>query len=306
MSTRSPQSLMLSIFDLVNEINIVGLRLNPSGAEVFGMVSLSVGNLVPFEFGFLRAVSWLYALYFEAGKVNVEFLLEQLAAYGIDHSENQISHIEIVQQMRTYLQHNLDPTKEQNRTIQYACEHWFLEQCKTPVPTTGTHWRLCLLSILQGALDFLTALRDCIRYIEQDEGCQEILQRWEFRRQRYHPPHEFDRLISIAAVDIGRENIDAVRLRNRYYQKWTKELDVQQGSYDFEVEGRKLIEHALLTEMTPVLPITGKDIIEEFNLAPGPQVGELLKVARKLYTNEPCSRDRLLAKLRLEAGMSDA
>jgi hypothetical protein len=137
MSTRSPQSLMLSIFDLVNEINLVGLRLNPSGAEVFGKVSLSVRNLAPFEFGFLRAVSWLYALYFEAGKVSVEFLLEQLAAYGIDHDGGQISHTVIVQQMRTYLQHNLDPTKEQNRAIQYACENWFREQCKAPVPTTG-------------------------------------------------------------------------------------------------------------------------------------------------------------------------
>jgi hypothetical protein len=99
---------------------------------------------------------------------------------------------------------------------------------------------------------------------------------------------------------MGRENIDVPRFRNRYYDRWTRELAVQQGSYDFEVEGRKLIEQALLTEMTPVLPITGKDIIDEFNLSPGPQVGDLLRLARKLYMEEPCNRDILLTKLRLE------
>lgn len=65
------------------------------------------------------------------------------------------------------------------------------------------------------------------------------------------PPHEFDRLISITAADMGHANIDIPRLRKRYYDRWIRELDIQQGTYDFEVEGRKLIEHALLVETTP-------------------------------------------------------
>jgi hypothetical protein len=297
MSGSTTQALMLSILDLVNEINMVGLRFNPGGFEVLGKVTLSVRHLTPYEFGFHRAVSWFYVLYFETDRVNVEFLREQLVAYGIDQNE---SHIRVVHQMRMYLQHNLDPTKEQNRAIQYACERWFQEQCQVPVPSTQKQWRLCLQPLLQDAYQFLTALRDCIRCIEQDECREDILQQWDFRRQRYHPPHEFDRLISIVAADMGRENIDVPRFRNRYYDRWTRELDVQQGSYDFEVEGRKLIEHALLTEMISVLPITGKDIIDEFNLSPGPQVGDLLRIARKLYMEEPCSRDILITKLRLE------
>lgn len=300
MSNRSPESLMLSIFALVNDINLVGLRLNFSRTEVLGKVSLPVASLTPYEFGFLRGVSWFYVLYYETGKVNVEFLLEQLTAYEIGHNENRKSHLTIVHQMRTYLQHNLDPTKEQNRMIQYACEHWLREQCKGQLPTMERDWRLCLLSLLQDALDFLTALKDCIRLIEQDESRENILQQWRICRERYHPPYEYDRLISIVAADMGREKINAVRLRSRYYDKWTKELELQQGSYDFEVEGRKLIEHVLLTETTPILPITGKDIIDEFNVPSGPKVGELLRLAYKLYMDEPCSREHLLAKLRMD------
>lgn len=296
MSGSGPDRLMLTIFERVNEINMIGSRFNPHSFEVLGKISLSVRQLTPYELGFYRAISWLYALYFESDRVNVEFLRDQLTGYRIEQNEN---HVQVVHQLRTYLQHNLDPTKEQNRAIQYACECWFQKQCQVPVPSTEPQWRLCLQRLLQDALAFLTALQDCIRRIEQDEGREDILRQWVFRRQRYHLPHEFDRLISIAATDMGRENIDAPRFRKRYYDRWMRELTIQQGSYDFEVEGRKLIEHALLVETTPVLPITGKDIIDTFAISPGPQVGELLRVARTLYMDEPCSRDALLTRLRL-------
>jgi hypothetical protein len=79
-----------------------------------------------------------------------------------------------------------------------------------------------------------------------------------------------------------------------------KQLELLQGNYDFEVEAQRLIEHTLLYEMIPVLPITGHDIMKEFNVVPGPIVGQLLEKARNLYNTEPCSRDELLEKLRLE------
>jgi len=52
--------------------------------------------------------------------------------------------------------------------------------------------------------------------------------------------------------------------------------------------------------MIPVLPITGHDIINEFNVVPGPIVGQLLEKARNFYNTEPCSRDELLEKIRRE------
>ena len=56
--------------------------------------------------------------------------------------------------------------------------------------------------------------------------------------------------------------------------------------------------NALLTEAIPVLPITGADIMEEFGLAPGPDVGKLLKRAKGINDAAPCSRAELLAKLK--------
>ena len=150
------------------------------------------------------------------------------------------------------------------------------------------------------AYRFLEALLQTIRNIEQDESRQEICHAWLFRIQRYRPPHAFDELIIIIAADMGRENLDPLQLRTRFYDKWTQELALLKTDYDFEVEARKLIEHALLTATARVLPITGKDIMEEFNIPPGPQIGELLERARRLYEAEPCSRPVLLERLRQE------
>jgi len=243
--------------------------------------SLRMSIFTPPELGFIRAVSWFYILYNEIGKISVEFIVELLHAYNLDPERKVSSHLNNIQQMRTFLQHNLDPRKDQNRRIQEACEQWLN----------------CVIGLLVEAINSLNCLRDCIRKIEEDESREQIFSGWDLRLKRYHPPHAFDDLIQIVAADMGRDSIDTVRLRQRFYEKWMKELELQQGSYDFEIEARKLIERVLIVETTPVLPITGKDIIKEFDIPPGPQVGELLKLARILYDAEPCSREALLEKL---------
>lgn len=303
MSTSNAAELMYEIICLREEIDRVTSKFNGvDGVEkgVFGELSLLAPRLVPAELGFLRTVSWLYVLYNEAGRVNVDYLSERLPAYGLDPDGKLSTHRSIVLQLRTFLQHNLNPAKPQNRRIQEACEEWFREQCGTLVPGADEQWKGCLTGLLSEALNFFKALQECIRCIEQDESREQILQDWDFRRKRYHPSHKFDELISIVSADMGREALDVVRLRKRFYDKWIQELQLLQGNYDFEFEARKLIEDVLLHETTAVLPITGRDIMEAFNIAPGPQVGQLLKRARVLYDADPCSRDDLLEKLRQE------
>ena len=113
-------------------------------------------------------------------------------------------------------------------------------------------------------------------------------------------PHEFDSLISIIAADMGHDGLDPVRLRLRFYDGWSRQLDLLSGDFEFEVEARKLIEHTLLSETTAVLPLTGKDVMEEFGIAPGPEVGRMLQRASAIYMSTPCSRKDLIEKLRTE------
>jgi len=71
---------------------------------------------------------------------------------------------------------------------------------------------------------------------------------------------------------------------------------------DFSIEARKLIEQTLLNEERIPLPITGRDIMDEFSIPPGPQVKELLDLAQKLFLEEPRDRVGLLSALRKTYG----
>jgi hypothetical protein len=293
---------MYSILSRCDEMNRVGADLVASPRGVFAPVSLEMPRFEPPELGFLRSVSWLFVLYYESGKVGVGFLVDRLDSYGLDTDGRMSRHPSVVQHLRTSLQHNLDLSKPRDSGIQAASQAWLKRQCGTAVPGSEDQWASALFGLLQEALEFMGALSAVLRKIEQDESRDAICRDWQFRIRRYHPPHEFDELIARTAVDMGRDHVDAPRLRMRFYDKWTQELSLLDGEYNFNVEARRLVEGVLLTDVTPVLPITGADIMEVFGISPGPRVGELLDWARKIYESEPCTRDVLLERLRSTDG----
>ena len=165
-----------------------------------------------------------------------------------------------------------------------------------PAPASEEHWSKCLAALLNEALEFLDSLIDIARAIEADESRDAICDQWVFRLNRYYPPHEFDRLIAEIATDIGRDHVDPTQLRKRFYDKWAAEMSLLGSGFDFETEARKRIENVLLS--SPILPITGRDIIQAFGIGPGPDVGRLLERAQSLYAAQPCNGDALIDRLK--------
>ncbi len=292
-------SKMYEIDRIKDVIDRMSARLN-NGVTVFRGISLEKPKLSPAELGLLRAVSWFYVLYFEAGAVNVQFLSQRLKVYNLDPTGKLSNHLDLINRLRTYFHHNLDPSKPRERNIQGYCEDWFKTQCGTSEPNCEDEWYMCLSAFLQEILDFFTALEKSIRKIEQDESKKEILSDWEVRRTREHPSQDYDPIIYKTANDMGRNNLDVVGFRQRFYEKWKKELTSLGGNYIFEIEARKLIEYTLLNETLAVLPITGEDILFRFpQIQPGPIVGELLRHSKIIYEKEPCSKEELLMQLDL-------
>jgi hypothetical protein len=110
MSTSDPASLMYQILRLRESIDRMASRLN-GGEKVFREISLEMPKFVPAELGLLRTVSWFYVLYYEAGKVNVEFLREKFSTYNIDPRDDLSTHLRNTQHLRTFFQHNLYPDR---------------------------------------------------------------------------------------------------------------------------------------------------------------------------------------------------
>lgn len=293
----APDNIMFQVLALREEADRLASRLNRNEQGVFGALSLPLPRLLPAELGFIKVVSWLFVLYHEVGKVGARFLSERISVYCSGDCSDLVAHLDLVAKLRTYSQHNLDSQKPHDRGVQDGCERWFEGICGSRVPGTEDQWQRCLTGLLRAAAAFLSALVAVLRGIETDGSRDAIIDEWVMKLERFHPPQQFDELIIVVCREMGRDAIDPVTLRRRFYDKWTAELHLLGPKYDFSVEARKLIEHALLTATVLVLPITGADVMRRFDIPPGPQVGSLLERARRLYDEKPCSAKELLERL---------
>jgi hypothetical protein len=292
---------------LNERLDAIVLGLDRRSAELIGQprffekTTLTKDRLSPSELGMLRLASWYYVLFHEVGKVNIDFVLGRMSAYGLNIGGATPDIFMVVHRLRTFFQHNLDLTDARDRSIYDDCCTWFEGVCGTSIPDVDADWDMCLTAYLSSTIEFLSTVEQCLECISQDELLPQIVRDWKYNQSRHIEPHEYDELIRKIASDMGREAIDAVRMRKRYAERWTKELHSLTYGFDFEREARKLIELALLTEASAVIPITGQDILDYFpDIVPGPEVGKLLKLARDIYEKEPCSKEALLRRVALE------
>jgi hypothetical protein len=281
MTLENSNALMYRIVTIKDNINRLASNVKDID-YIFDYISLEMPKLSHPELGFIRIVSWLYVLYYEAGKINVDFISQRFEAYNIDSDENLKMHFSNVHDLRTFLQHNLNSDREHDSKIDKICTNWFKRNCSTWVPNSDSEWESCLESILLNSIEFLKGLESCFREIEKDDSYTQIVEQWVLKRQQYHPPHDFERMIQLTANDMGRDNIDSKKICNKYMGGWKNELGLLKSDYDFAYEVRRRVENVLLNDVS--LIITGKDIIDR-GITPGPDVAVYLKKADLIYKN---------------------
>lgn len=292
------EAKMYEIIQCITIINKLTSSITFKKIIAFEDTSICMPKFKPAELGFIRMVSWLYVHYYEVGKISVKFLIEKSQYFKLSNLDESTKHFKRTNNFRTYLQHNLDLKKERNLLIQTECEDWLKNKCDTCIPESEEDWKKCLDSMMNDAVIFFNMIKNCLQQIERDNNWNQISEEWVIRQNRCYPPHIFDEMINEVATDIGREYIDAVKTRIKFYSSWTKELENKIGKFDLKKEARKLIEHALITEMTPVLPITGRDLMDKFGLEPGTEIGRLLTEANKSYQSSPCTGEELLERIK--------
>lgn len=294
MSNLAPHPFFREIQKKIDKLNQISQDIGKI-EKIFRGVSISAPTYSCHEAGFLRTISWLYILFYEAGRVNVEFLVEYLNPSGLDSQGKAIKHIRVIHSMRTSLQHNLDLNENRDKSLRELSELWFVDRLGVMSPHKSKEWEKCLTDLLNESCETMELLIKSLTYIQKDDFCDGIVSQWNEKCSRYHPPHEYDRIIAIVASDMGMDHINALKIRNRYYESWSKELEYLHGDYDFEYEVRKRVQLALLRD--PIIPITTVDIMNSFNINPGPLVGRLVKTAKEIYIQEPCDGPELLNRL---------
>jgi hypothetical protein len=248
------------------------------GDQLFGSISIQFTLEGMSECCFQQVISWLYTLYWEAGKKSdIKFLVELFDTFDLDTSKNLSTHFYLVQSLRTLLQHNIANKDDHNSGVQKKCSEWFESISGTSKPENDDDWEKSLIKLVDEAQRFLEAILKCIQSIERDESKDEIIKQWNMRRKRYFSPWDYDNLIREVMGDLGVTK-DVVRLRNRYQSKWNEVLKNSSINSDFRFELKKLILNTLLDEQEMLMPLIPDDIISEFGIAAGsPEIYKLLK-----------------------------
>lgn len=299
MNSLAPEQKMYGLISVKQELDSLSISLNGIGNKVFDDLSLMQPRLEPAELGFIRTISYLYANYFEAGKVSVKFLKDLLKAYDSESGMKCELHYKLVNDLRTFSQHNLNLNEEHGSGIKENCENWFLCSSGTVLPVTEFHWQNCLRVILDEAQDFLTSLVICLRKLETDESRTELLARWSFKRTRHHPVDKFDKLIDIAANDMGRHYLDATAFRKKHHSKWISKLEALTDDYIFEEVAREMIEYEILSDARPPTTLNGKTLQEDLGIPPGPELGKLLeKMHRFIDQNPTMTKEQIYSYLK--------
>lgn len=250
------------------------------------------------EPGFMRAVSWLYCLYYEGGRVSITFLRRLGEVYGLVDRDKDDAHVEIVRCLRTELHHNLGFADSDQRA-RTAAEIWRRNACGTVLPEKDEQWRQCYERLVEDASTFLRGLEEVVRCVEvKGDGAAREMSDWKRRLDRNWLAADLDPLIEDAKYRLGRQSLHTIRFRNRHVDKWRKLLDYFEDGFDFEREATLLIEKTLLDEGGGILPITAGDIIRELGVKPGPVVGSLLEEVKRFYETNKCTADELLEHIR--------
>lgn len=265
------------------------------GRSAFNDVNVLLPDPSRPEAGFIRATSWLYSLYFEAGRTSLHFLSRVGEATGVIDRVVWDTHVEVVRCLRTELHHNLG-FSDSDLAARQAAEAWRRRACGTVLPNSDELWLACYNKIVADAAEALRAIERVVRRLESDgDSAEENICEWKRRLERSWAASSFDPLIEDAKVRLGRESLNTVAFRTRYIERWRRQLDLLEDGFSFEYEATRLIEKALLEEEGAVLPITGRDIMESLSIPQGPTVGRLLASAKAHFESTKCDRNDLLS-----------
>lgn len=249
------------------------------------------------EASFFRATAWCYALFYEAGRKSIAFLVNLNGFAAEDAVKTHKATLRTVHALRTSLSHNLGFGDEHDLEIRKATSNWFVATCSAIFPASCDQWRACCARLYDDAgallLHCSSVLSACAASPERDL----IFSKLVLQIRRDLSVDAYDRLTADAAARIG-ESINARVLREQRLNRWRKFVDALPDDADVAAEVERLIETDVLEHFRARLPISGRDLIVALGLEPGPRVRIALELARREFERGVRVRSQLIEAVR--------
>lgn len=233
------------------------------------------------EVGFLRLTTWSYALLFEAGRTSIGLLLDMPPVEGDPSAlDKHQATLRAVQQLRTWLHHNMGFDSDRELEIRRSVSDWFLVSCDATSPTNRDHWERCfgrLCTDVEELVSYCVVVFSSIMRSVEDR--EQVLATLRLRLQRNWEAHRFDQLVADSAARIGLQ-LNARAFRERRLSDWRHFLESIPESEDPMPVIERLIDSEVFNYQRSVLPLGAKDLMREMGLSPGPDVKVALEHAR--------------------------
>lgn len=236
------------------------------------------------EVGFLRLTTWSYSLLFEAGRTSFGLLLAVAPIDGnVSALDKHKATLSAVQQLRTWLHHNLGFDSDRELSIRRAVSEWFLASCGATAPMSGDHWERCFNRLCGDVQELVSYSLDVLSSIMRSvEDRDQVLETWRHRLRRDWEAHRFDQLVADAAARLG-VSINARAFRERRLPDWKRYLESIPESEDPIPKMERLIDAEVFDHQRAALPLGAKDLMQTLGLSPGPAVRLALECARDGY-----------------------
>jgi hypothetical protein len=238
------------------------------------------------EASFLRLVGWAYVLFYEAARVTLLYILR--LPLGGATSREALHTRDVVAELRTWLVHNLGFERDHDLAIRQRASQWCNECCGSNTPTN-----------LLDLIEHCKALFSQVSASAEDR--EAFLLGLRSRLERTFEAHQFDAIITETAAILG-ETVNAKAFREPRMVSWQTFMSSLPKDADVYSEITRRIESELLAHVQSRLPVSGKDLIEELGIAPGPALRRALEQARLLFEAGTRDRTQLLERLRQAVG----
>lgn len=247
------------------------------------------------ELRFVFVVSTLYKLYREAGGDELKFLNTKISGSQSD----SIRHYELINDLRTFAQHDVQSSSGETGRRRERCRRWFAGAAvlnDSELPANEDAWNKCTKAILSEAIAYLRVLKD---YVDSLHGnaADYVKKEWLLLRARSVPHGDFDRLTAEVAGDIGMESRNIPAFRNQYYERIITELRAQRFDINVAVFVKKAITARLLDEFPG--PLLVAEDLKALGMKPGLELGKVLKQAQQIWieSDYQMSKGQVLARL---------
>ncbi len=279
------------IMELVSSINLATTRISGGRIVFFREISIDI-EFNTFEGCFKDMINWLYALYFEVSKPNLDYMVDKIRANHIALSDQAMETKKLIHAIRTVRSHNLDLSKSDDRNKRNYCEEWFKAKIGRSTPVDEGSWRICLSALLDQVLSFLGGIEQGIAISEGNDEFDVALSDWIKKVERSYLPHDFEVVLASVLKNFGIDIfLDTNKIAKREFQVWAKQLDSLQDGFDFHTEASRIVTKFVQKE--GYCPVDQKDLID-IGCTPGFHLKEILQQVCAEFYRQPRHKDALL------------